>query len=395
MFDILPLKGGLDNVDGFFSSGVSVGLKPNNKKDVAFIRSDALCDVGAIFTSNKFQAAPIRHFKRYGEIFQTNFILINSKNANAMTGKDGMDDIDEIFSYLPNSLNIKNPIMSSTGVIGYRLDTKKIAKSFELFDFNAKDSNAAAEAIMTTDRFKKEISVRVDVEGKGSFHIAAICKGAGMINPSLATMLCFIATDANIPKELIANLLKNAAEESFNAISVDGDTSTNDTVMLLSSAKSGVWDREAFSEALKFVTKHLALEIVRDGEGSKKVVAFEIKNAATVDEAKKAAKALSNSLLVKTAIFGEDPNWGRIASTIGASGITCEEDSLIIYYDDVLVYSPQKKQLDKESEYKANQVMKKESFKIVCDLGIGDASYTAYGCDLGHEYVSINADYRS
>ncbi|MDR1460914.1 MAG: bifunctional glutamate N-acetyltransferase/amino-acid acetyltransferase ArgJ [Campylobacteraceae bacterium] len=395
MFDILPLKGGLDNVEGFFSGGISVGLKPNNKRDVAFIRSDALCDVGAIFTSNKFQAAPIRHFKRYGETFQTNFVLINSKNANAMTGKEGIDDIDEVFSYIPNSLHVQNPVMSSTGVIGYRLDIKKIAKSFELFDFYTKDSNAAAEAIMTTDRFKKEICVKVDVEGKGSFHIGAIAKGAGMINPSLATMLCFIVTDANIPKGLINALLEDAAQESFNAISVDGDTSTNDTMMLLSSAKSGVWDKEAFSEALKFVAKHLALEMVRDGEGSKKVVAFEVKNAKTLDEAKKAAKALSNSLLVKTAIFGEDPNWGRIASTIGASGVICKEESLIIYYDDVLVYSPQKKQLDKESEAAANKVMKKDSFKIVCDLGVGDKNYTAYGCDLGHEYVNINADYRS
>jgi glutamate N-acetyltransferase/amino-acid N-acetyltransferase len=395
MFDILPLKGGIDNVKGFFSGGVSVGLKPNGKNDVAFIRSDTLCDVGAVFTSNKFQAAPIRHFKRYGEVFQTNFVLINSKNANAMTGEEGISDIDELFSHLPSSLNAKNPIMSSTGVIGYRLNIQKIAKSFELFDFNSKDSNAAAEAIMTTDRFKKEIAVRVDVENKGSFHVAAICKGAGMINPSLATMLCFITTDANVPKESIIKLLKDAAEESFNAISVDGDTSTNDTVMLLSSAKSGIWDERSFSESLKFVTKHLALEIVRDGEGSKKVVAFEVKNAATLDEAKKAAKALSNSLLVKTAIFGEDPNWGRIASTIGASGITCKEDSLVIHYDDVLVYSPQKKELDKESEAAANKVMKKESFKIVCDLGVGSEGYTAYGCDLGHEYVSINADYRS
>ncbi|MDR2100824.1 MAG: bifunctional glutamate N-acetyltransferase/amino-acid acetyltransferase ArgJ [Campylobacteraceae bacterium] len=395
MFDILPLKGGLDNVEGFFSGGVSVGLKTENKKDVAFIRSDTLCDVGAIFTSNRFQAAPIRHFKRYGEIFQTNFILINSKNANAMTGEKGVDDIDELFLHIPSFLNAKNPIMSSTGVIGYRLDTQKIAKSFELFDFNAKDSNAAAEAIMTTDRFKKEISVRVDVEGKGSFHIGAICKGAGMINPSLATMLCFIATDANVPKELITTLLKEAAEDSFNAISVDGDTSTNDTVMLLSSAKSGVWDQDAFIEALKFITKHLALEIVKDGEGSKKVVAFEVKNAAALDEAKKAAKALSNSLLVKTAIFGEDPNWGRIASTIGACGITCKEESLIIHYDDVLVYSSQKLELDKESEKAANAVMKKESFKIICDLGVGTENYTAYGCDLGHEYVKINASYRS
>jgi glutamate N-acetyltransferase/amino-acid N-acetyltransferase len=395
MFDILPINGGLDNVEGFFSGGVSVGLKSSGKKDVAFIRSDTLCNVGAIFTSNKFQAAPIRHFKKYGEIFQTNFILINSKNANAMTGEKGIEDIDEIFSYLPRFLKAKNPVMSSTGIIGCRLNVKKIAKSFGLFDFNAKDSNAAAEAIMTTDRFKKEIAVRVDIEGKGSFHVGAICKGAGMINPSFATMLCFITTDANVPKELIISFLKDAIEESFNAISVDGDTSTNDTVMLISSGKSGVWDREAFMEALKFITKHLALQIVKDGEGSKKVVAFEVKSALTLNEAKKAAKALSNSLLVKTALFGEDPNWGRIASTIGASGIACDEDKLTIYYDDILVYSHRKKQLDKIDEAAANKVMKKESFKITCDLGFGDANFTAYGCDLGHEYININADYRS
>ncbi|MDR2789503.1 MAG: bifunctional glutamate N-acetyltransferase/amino-acid acetyltransferase ArgJ [Campylobacteraceae bacterium] len=395
MFDILPIKGGLDNVKGFFSGGVSVGLKSGGKKDAAFIRSDELCDVGAVFTANKFQAAPIKHFKRYGEIFQTNFILINSKNANAMTGAAGIDDINKIFSQLPSFLKAENPVMSSTGVIGCRLDTDKIIKAFELFDFNGKNSDAAAQAIMTTDRFKKEIAVRVDIEGKGSFHAAAICKGAGMINPSLATMLCFIATDASVPKELITTLLKDAAEESFNAISVDGDTSTNDTVMLISSGKSGVWDKEAFMEALKFLTKYLALEIVRDGEGSKKVVAFEVKNALTLDEAKKAAKALSNSLLVKTALFGEDPNWGRIASTIGASGIACDEDKLSIYYDDILAYSPEKKQFDSASEAACAKVMKKESFKILCDLGMGDKSYTAYGCDLGHEYVNINADYRS
>ncbi|MDR3346352.1 MAG: bifunctional glutamate N-acetyltransferase/amino-acid acetyltransferase ArgJ [Campylobacteraceae bacterium] len=395
MFDILPIKGGIDNVKGFFSGGVSVGLKPSGKNDVAFIRSDEPCDVSAIFTQNKFQAAPIRHFKRYGETFATNFILINSKNANAMTGKEGIDDIDTLFASLPQSLKALNPIMSSTGVIGYRLNIPKIAKAFELFSFNTKNSNAAAEAIMTTDRFKKEICLKVDVEGKGSFHIAAICKGAGMINPSLATMLCFITTDANVPKELMNDLLNEAAKDSFNAISVDGDTSTNDTVMLISSAKSGVWDKEAFSEALKFITKHLALEIVKDGEGSKKVVAFEVKNALSLDEAEKAAKALSNSLLVKTAIFGEDPNWGRIASTVGASGITCDEEKLIIKYDDVVVYIGTKKEMSKETEAAAAKVMKKDSFKISCDLALGDKSFTAYGCDLGHEYVNINADYRS
>jgi glutamate N-acetyltransferase/amino-acid N-acetyltransferase len=395
MFDIIPIKGGLDNVKGFFSGGVNVGLKAEGKNDAAFIRTDEPALVGAVFTSNKFQAAPIKHFKRYGETFLSNFILINAKNANAMTGMAGIDDIDEIFSSLPKTLNALNPVMSSTGVIGYRLNKAKITKAFELFDFNGKDSNAAAQAIMTTDRFKKEICLRVDMKDGGSFHIAAIAKGAGMICPSLATMLCFIATDAKVPQNEIISLLNEAAEESFNAISVDGDTSTNDTVMLISSAKSGVWDKEAFGQALKLLTRELALLIVKDGEGSTKVVAFEVKNAASLEDAKTAAKALSNSLLVKTAIFGEDPNWGRIASTIGASGVICDEEKLHIKYDDVLVYSPSQKEMSAEVESAANRVMKQDSYKICCDLGVGDKSYTAYGCDLGHEYVNINADYRS
>ncbi|MDR0665931.1 MAG: bifunctional glutamate N-acetyltransferase/amino-acid acetyltransferase ArgJ [Campylobacteraceae bacterium] len=393
MFDIVPLKGGLDNVEGFFCGGVSVGLKSEGRNDVAFIRTSKPALVGAVFTSNKFQAAPIKHFKRYGETFLTNFILINSKNANAMTGEQGINDIDDIFSSLP--LPTVNPVMSSTGVIGCRLNKSKIVKAFELFDFEGKDSDAAARAIMTTDRFKKEICLRVDLKEGGSFHIAAIAKGAGMICPSLATMLCFIATDALTPQDEIINLLNEAAEESFNAISVDGDTSTNDTLMLISSGKSGVWHKEAFTQALKLLTKEISLLIVKDGEGSKKVVAFEVKNAVTLQDAKSAAKALSNSLLVKTALFGEDPNWGRIASTIGASGVICDEERLYIKYDDVLVYSPSQKEMSAEIESLAARVMKKESFKITCDLGAGDKSYTAYGCDLGHEYVSINADYRS
>lgn len=395
MFSITPLKGGIDNVDGFYSGGINVGLKKDGKNDIAFIRSDEDCLVSAIFTTNKFQAAPIRHFNKYGTTFKTNFVLINSKNANAMTGKKGVEDIDVIFSKLQEFLHVKNPIMSSTGVIGYRLDIEKIISAFEKFDFNSKNSDAAATAIMTTDRFKKEICFKVVLDSGKSFHIAAICKGAGMINPALATMLCFIVTDADVPKEEMNALLQETTETTFNAISVDGDTSTNDTLMLLSSGKSEVWSKEAFKEALKLTANHLALELVRDGEGSKKVVAFEVKNAATYKDAKAAAKALSNSLLVKTALFGEDPNWGRIASTIGASGVMCSEESLVIYYDDVLIYGNGKSELDIETEKKANTIMKRDSYKICCDLGVGKECFTAYGCDLGHEYVSINADYRS
>ena len=396
MFTIFPLKNGLDNVDGFFCQGVSAGFKPNGNNDVAFIRTNEPCDVSGVFTSNVFQAAPIKHFLRYPKGFKTNFILMNAKNANAMTGEQGIADIDTLFEKLKAKVpSLHNPIMSSTGVIGYRLNIEKLATAFDKFDFNAKDSHATASAIMTTDSFKKEVCLKVALEDGSFFHIAAICKGAGMINPAMATMLCFILTDANIPKADMDELLLPAVQASFNAVSVDGDTSTNDTVLLLSSRASKAYNKEAFNEALRVITKELSLMLVRDGEGSTKVVAFEVSGAKNVEEAEKAAKALSNSLLVKTALFGEDPNWGRIASTIGASGITCSEESLVIHYDDVLIYSKSQRSLDAETEKKAAAVMKKESFHIHCELGIGDASFTAYGCDLGHKYVEINADYRT
>ncbi len=395
MFEIISLQNGIDNVRGFYSNATDAGLK-NTGNDLAFIKSDLLCDISAVFTTNRFAAAPIKHFKKYPKDFQTNFILINSKNANAMTSKEGIEDIEDILEYAKQKDNsITHPLMSSTGVIGYRLPKEKIKKGLDKFDFSTKDSNATANAILTTDTFKKELCFKVILEDKKEFFIAAICKGAGMINPAMATMLCFIVTDANIPKNDMNELLKNAVDNSFNKISVDGDTSTNDTVMLLSNKKSGAYDKDAFKTALEMLTKELALLILKDGEGSNKVVAFEVKNAASLNDAKKASTSLSNSLLVKTALFGEDPNWGRIGSTIGASGIECDEDKLTISYDDLIVYKNGKNIMDKEIEKKAIKILKQESFKITCDLGIGNFSDIAYGCDLSYEYVKINADYRT
>ena len=395
MFEIISLKNGIDNVEGFFSNATNAGLK-NNGYDLAFIKSNSLCNVSAVFTTNRFAAAPIKHFKKYPKNFKTNFILINSKNANAMTSKEGVDDIEDILKYAKQKdSTITNPIMSSTGVIGYRLPKEKIKKAINNFDFSSKNSNAAANAILTTDTFKKELCFKVVLNSGDTFYIAAICKGAGMINPAMATMLCFIVTDADIPKNDMDELLKSAIENSFNKISVDGDTSTNDTVMLLSNKKSGVYDKLAFKTALETLTKELALLILKDGEGSNKVVAFEVKNAASLNDAKKAASMLSNSLLVKTALFGEDPNWGRIGSTIGAGGIQCDEDKLIIKYDELVVYENGKNKMDEEVEKKAIKILQQDSFKISCILNMGDFSDTAYGCDLSYEYVKINADYRT
>ncbi len=403
MYNILSLEKGLENVQGFFCGATNVGMRTNPANsstsdvdgDVAFIRSEVPCDISAVFTSNTFQAAPIKHFQKYPKDFKTDFLLINAKNANAMTGEKGVEDINTIMSILSSKTDILNPVMSSTGVIGYRLPIDKITSAFDTFNFSASNSHKTARAIMTTDSFKKELAYKVVPENGESFNIAAICKGAGMINPAMATMLCFIITDADIPKDDMDELLKASTDNSFNRISVDGDTSTNDTVMLLSNKKSRNYDKDAFKEALSKIMFELAMMILKDGEGANKLVAFEVKGALNEEEARKASMALSNSLLVKTALFGEDPNWGRIASTIGASGISCDDSKLVIHYDDLLIYSNAFRELDKEREDKAYKIMKQDSFKVTCDIGLGKADYTSYGCDLSYEYVKINAEYRT
>ena len=395
MFNLFSLKGGLDNVQGFYSDGVNVGMKNSTDGDVAFIRSHVLCDVSARFTSNKFQAAPIKHYQKYPKDFKTNFILMNAKNANAMTGEKGVEDIEAIFKQLDKFHVLENPIMSSTGVIGYRLNQEKITSAFDKFDYNAKNSDKTARSIMTTDAFKKELCFKIEMDDGSSFSIGAICKGAGMINPAMATMLCFITTDADIPKADMEELLSEATEGSFNRISVDGDTSTNDTIILLANKVSGAYNKEAFREALNKITFELAMMILKDGEGANKLVAFEVNGAKSNEEARKASMALSNSLLVKTALFGEDPNWGRIASTIGASGVECDDTTLTIHYDKLLIYSNEQRELDAQREEKAYKIMKNDSFKVTCDLGLGEGSYTSYGCDLSYEYVKINAEYRT
>jgi len=391
MFRITPIKNGICAIDGIYADGVNAGFKKDGF-DVGFIRSEEEMDIVYLFTTNKFKAAPLKYVINKN-ITKTNFILANSKNANALTGEAGIKDIEELMEYLNKKIDVTNPLMSSTGVIGVRLDKEKIKNAIDKFDFKARNSNNFAKAIMTTDSFEKEIAFEV-LGDFGKFKIGAVAKGAGMINPAMATMLCFIVTDANIPYEEMKEILKEVNEETFNAISVDGDTSTNDSVFLMTTRKAD-YDKKAFKEALKESMLKLALDIIRDGEGANKLVAFKIKNAKNKDEAKKAAKALTNSLLMKTAIFGEDPNWGRIASTIGASQIECNENKMIIKIGDVVVYNKGEIVFTKEVEEKAHQVMKKDSFKIEVDLGIADAEFTAYGCDLSYDYVKINAEYRT
>ncbi len=393
MFTILPIKGYIDQIDGFYCDGIHAGLKPNGNNDLGFIYTKEACTVAAIFTENRFQAAPLKHFLQYGENFKTNFVLINSKNANALTGRKGIESINTLFSQL--DFDLINPVMSSTGVIGNPLPIEKLVAGAKKFDLTAKNGENLSKAIMTTDAYPKTCMYEVKLENGTSFKIGAVAKGAGMINPNLATMLCFICTDATAPFEDIKEALIANSETTFNAISVDGDTSTNDTVMVLANGKSNAYDKEAFKEALRLVMYDMAMLMVADGEGAKKVAAFEVINAVSNEQAMIAAKALSNSLLVKTALFGEDPNFGRIASTIGASRIDCDDEKLVISYNDVVVFNKGEICFDAQTEAKAADVLKKDKYKIICDIGLGDGKFTAYGCDLGYKYVEINADYRS
>ncbi|MBN2815553.1 MAG: bifunctional glutamate N-acetyltransferase/amino-acid acetyltransferase ArgJ [Campylobacterales bacterium] len=392
MYKLVELDSGVCAAEGFYADGVSAGLKAKGAKDMAFIYSDTLCNIASVFTTNKMAAAPIKHFKAKGD-FQTNFVFINSKNANAMTGSSGVSDIEEILSTLPNTL--VNPLMSSTGVIGVRLPKEKIINGTKLFDLSMKNPHSAAQAIMTTDSFSKEKAFRVELEDGSAFHIGAMAKGAGMINPAMATMLCFITTDADAPVNEMQKMLDEATVTTFNAASVDGDTSTNDTVMLFANGKSGAYHKEAFAEALHAIMLFLAREMVRDGEGATKLVTYNVTGAKNDVEAERVAKALSDSLLVKTALYGEDPNWGRIASTVGASGVEADEATLTIKFNDLCVYERGKLLFNAEMEKEAAAIMKLSEFTISCDLGIASGAFTAFGCDLGYEYVKINADYRT
>ena len=389
MTEFFSIKGGVCAPKGFFADGLNCGLRSGDQPDLAFICSEVACEVAATFTANRFQAAPLVHAKScLGQKSQG--VIINAKNANAMTGQAGIAAVEAVVSKVP----FENPLMSSTGVIGVPLPVEKIVAGIERFDFNAQNPDAAAKAIMTTDRWDKQIAFEV-VTDAGTFTIGAMAKGAGMIAPQLATMLCFVTTDAAVPQAALQKHLDNCMEHSFNAISVDGDMSTNDTVFVFANGLSGAYEPEAFEEVLKRALHYLALEMVRDGEGAGKLAAFEVKGAASDDQARQAAKMLSNSLLVKTALFGEDPNWGRLAATIGAAQVECDPDTLTIAIGEVVVYDRGDNCMDAETEAKAAKVLQGESFRITCDLGQGEGVYTAYGCDLGHEYVKINADYRT
>ena len=392
----------MKNVPGFLLSGVSAGLKKNGEKDLALIWSTAPARASAIFTKNLIKGAPVLvgEERIAGGFCQA--LIINSVNANAFTGRRGYEDALEVANTLSGRLGIDESLVipSSTGVTGEWLRVGKIKKSIPRLIKGLGEDNVreAAEAIMTTDSFPKYASRQFAV-GEKTATISAIGKGAGMICPDMATMLCFIMTDLNIQRKALSKALAVAAACSFNAITVDGDTSPNDSVFLLANGvlenreiteKSRDYGR--FVEVLSSLCGEIAEMIVKDGEGATKVVRINVTEARTRGDAEKVARTIATSQLVKTAFYGEDANWGRIVAAAGRAGVKFDPEKIKLYFGETEVFS---KGVRSKPESKFARVFKKPSFTVTLSLGEGKADYSILTNDLSHEYVSINSDYRT
>lgn len=389
---------------GFSASGIHIGIK-RSRKDLALIVSDRPCAAAGVFTTNKVVAAPVTLSKEHLKYGAMRAVVINSGNANVCNGERGMKDARRMVDLTAEELEIQpeEVLVASTGVIGVPLPIEKIVRGIPLAveSLSTDGGGDAALGILTTDTVVKEAAVRVDdpVLGK-AYVVGGMAKGSGMIHPNMATMLAFITTDASVDPSFLQETLKSAVDQSFNLISVDGDTSTNDMVVLLANGASGGKMIEAgdaagadFQRAVTDVCTALAKKIAADGEGATKLVEVEVRGADTVDDARVAVRTISKSPLVKTAIHGEDANWGRILCAAGYSGIDFNPDRASVYLDDVKVCE-RGAGLPFDEE-KASRVLSRDEVRIVVDLGAGNASAVGWTCDLTADYVKINGGYRT
>lgn len=394
----LVKQGGVTTPQGFVSSGVSANIKKNRKLDLALIVSEIPAVAAGTFTTNQVKAAPVHVSMEHLKNDSSRAILANSGNANACTGIQGIGDAKEMTNLAAMMLGCreKEVFVCSTGRIGRLLPMEKVRQGISraIKNLSHEGGYLTAKAIMTSDTVEKEIAVRLKIGGK-IVHIGACAKGAGMIDPTMATMLCFITTDAAIDRKTLNRCLHNAVDQSFNSICVDGDMSTNDTVLMLANglAKNPVLrsyhpELETFQAALNFVTKELAKKIVLDGEGVSKFVTVAIKGAANGRDAKLAAESISRSCLVKTSWAGNDPNWGRLMAALGYSSARIREELVDIYYDGLLVVR-NGKQIDYPTT-KLKRIVSKPNFQITIHLHLGESEYTLYTTDLTEAYVKFN-----
>jgi len=396
------VAGGVATPKGFRAAGVSAGIKIRGGLDLALIVSDTPATAAAVFTTNLAQAAPVtvsrEHLARSGG--HARAIIVNAGCANACTGSDGLEVAQQMAAETAGLVGcpIEQVLVSSTGVIGVSLDINKIRKSLPaaMSSLGADQGPAAARAIMTTDPFPKEAAARVSIDGRDVL-IGGIAKGSGMIEPMMATMLGFITTDAAVEPALLARALRAVSDETFNAITVDGECSTNDCVMMLANGQSGATVTEssyaAFVEGLRAVCHPLAIGIVRGGEGATKLITVNVTGAASVADARKAAKAIGNSPLVKTAIHGGDPNWGRLVAVAGRAGVAFELSRATVRIGSLVLFDqgrPHDEVAPDAAEY-----LKNKDVTVEVNLGAGSSSATVWTCDLTAEYVRINAEYRT
>ncbi|MCX5852204.1 MAG: bifunctional glutamate N-acetyltransferase/amino-acid acetyltransferase ArgJ [Deltaproteobacteria bacterium] len=390
-------------VGGFTAGSVACGIKENGKKDLSLIVSEIPAKAVGVFTTNAFQAAPvvIARARIAGGFIRA--LIVNSGNANAATGDEGIEDVRAVTRALAGKLAIdeEHILPASTGIIGHRLPVDTIiARLDELVgELSIDGIPSAEEGIMTTDAFPK-MEYRTLTAGGKNISICGIAKGAGMIEPHMATLLSFVMTDADIETAALQQMFSCAVEKSFNAITVDGCMSTNDAVVMLANGyagnrtlQRGARDTALFRDTLIDVMESLAKSVVKDGEGATKLIAIEVSEARTVAEAKKIAYMIANSNLVKTAFFGGDPNWGRIVSAVGASGITVSPDAVSVCMEDVTIFSGGKGQIG--AGERLSDIMKRDTIRLSVTLGRGRKSFRLYTSDLSHEYVNINALYHT
>jgi glutamate N-acetyltransferase / amino-acid N-acetyltransferase len=392
------------SVPGYKAWGIHCGVKKTDKKDLAIIYSDREAAVAGVFTKNRVKAASIMLDMARVKSGKGQAIIANSGCANACTGKRGLADARTTVEIAARELGIlpEAVYVASTGVIGEFLPIPKLETgiSTAVGLLSASGWEQAAEAIMTTDLFPKLAIVQEEIGGK-TITIAGIAKGSGMIHPNMATMLCFIVTDANISAPMLKRSLLASTEISFNNVTVDGDTSTNDLILCMANGAAGnkrpgmgSKDSKKFQACLDTVARSLAKQVVKDGEGATKFVEIEVKNAGSTTDAKRAAMTVAKSSLVKTALFGEDANWGRIMAALGYSGVEMDEARTDIYIGKSKLVEKGLGQ-GKIAEREAALALKQREVRIIIDLHKGKASATVWTCDMSYDYVKINAAYRS
>ncbi|MEY7999970.1 bifunctional glutamate N-acetyltransferase/amino-acid acetyltransferase ArgJ [Clostridium sp. Mt-5] len=401
------IDGGVTSPEGFVSSGISCGLKGENLKDLALIKSTKLCNSAGVYTKNKVKGAPLLVTKKHLKNKSAQAIIANSGNANTCTGEEGIKNAEQMCEYAAKELGIEsdNVLVASTGIIGFKLNIGAIKNAVpELVKrLDKQGYNDASKAIMTTDTVQKTMALKLEISGKTAT-IGIMAKGSGMIHPNMGTMLSFITTDINISSELLEKALKESVRISYNRVSVDGDTSTNDMVLILANGLAGNPvieeendDYKVFLEALKKLNIKIAKMIAKDGEGATKLIECRVLNVPDEKEAEILGKSVICSSLVKTAFFGCNANWGRILDAVGYSGVDFDINKLQVSMEsskgNVLVFK------DGEpvsfSNDKATDILSEDEVSIILNFNSGSCSVCCWGCDLTYDYIKINGSYMS